>query len=110
MAQAVALSKLGDPVAVDWALGHAAVNSRFAEADLASIITHHARSQGSGPRHQATESRSLTQGTGAWAALQRPGEHAQPETTGDQDRDRGENQTGRGDQAGDPVLGTEVAQ
>ena len=72
MAQAVALSKLGDPVAVDWALGHAAVNSRFAEADLASIITHHARGQGSGPRHRATETRSLTQGTGGWAALQRP--------------------------------------
>ena len=72
MAQAIALAKLGDPVAVDWALGHAAVNSRFAEADLASIITHHARSQGSGPRHQATETRSLTQGTGGWAALQRP--------------------------------------
>jgi hypothetical protein len=34
MAEAVALAKLGDPVAVDWALGHAAVNSRFAEADL----------------------------------------------------------------------------
>jgi transposase len=70
MAHAVALAKLGDPVAVDWALGHAAVNSRFAEADLASIITHHARSHGSGPRHQATETRSLTQGTGGWAALQ----------------------------------------
>jgi len=52
------------------------VNSRFAEADLGSIVTHHARSQGSGLRHQATETRSLTQGTSAWAALQRPGEHA----------------------------------
>jgi len=68
MAEAVALAKLGDPVKVDWALGHAAVNSRFAEADLSSILTHHARTQ-PGPRHQASESRSLTQGTSAWSAL-----------------------------------------
>ena len=68
MAEAVALSKLGDPVAVDWALGHAAVNSRFAEADLGSIVSHHARTS-AGPRHQASETRSLTQGTGAWSAL-----------------------------------------
>ncbi|GAC1611224.1 MAG: hypothetical protein NVS3B26_22690 [Mycobacteriales bacterium] len=68
MAEAVALSKLGDPVAVDWALGHAAVNSRFAEADLGSIVSHHARTN-AGPRHQASETRSLTQGTGAWSAL-----------------------------------------
>jgi len=68
MAEAVALSKLGDPVAVDWALGHAAVNSRFAEADLGSIVNHHARTH-AGPRHQASETRSLTQGTGAWSAL-----------------------------------------
>ena len=50
-------------LAVDWALGHAAVNSHFAEADLASIVGHHARAN-SGPRHQASETRSLTQGTG----------------------------------------------
>ena len=68
MAEAVALSKLGDPVKVDWALGHAAVNSRFAEADLSSIVSHHARVN-AGPRHQASETRSLTQGTGAWSAL-----------------------------------------
>ena len=68
MAAAVTLSKLGDPVAVDWALGHAAVNSRFAEADLGSIVSHHARAN-SGPRRQASETRSLTQGTGAWSAL-----------------------------------------
>jgi hypothetical protein len=68
MAEAVALAKLGDPVKVDWALGHAAVNSRFAEADLSSIVSHHARTS-TGPRHQASETRSLTQGTGAWSAL-----------------------------------------
>ena len=68
MAAAVARSKLGDPVAVDWVLGHAAVNCRFAEADLSSIVTHHARAN-SGPRHQACETRSLTRGTGTWSAL-----------------------------------------
>ena len=68
MAEAVAFAKLGDPVAVDWALGHAAVNSRFAEADLASIVKHHARTN-TGRWHQASETRSLTQGTGAWSAL-----------------------------------------
>lgn len=68
MAAAVALAKFGDAVAVDWALGHAAVNTRFAEADLALILNHHARTQ-PGPRHQASETRSLTQGTGAWSAL-----------------------------------------
>ena len=42
MAQALGLAKLFDPVEVDWALGHAAVHGRFAEADLASILDHHA--------------------------------------------------------------------
>jgi hypothetical protein len=68
MAAAVALSKLGDPVAVDWALGHAAVNARFAETDLASILAHHARTDHGGV-HRAGEDRSLTQGTSGWAAL-----------------------------------------
>jgi hypothetical protein len=43
MAQAVELSRLFDPRDVDWALGHAAVHGRFAEADLASVLDHHAR-------------------------------------------------------------------
>jgi len=81
MAEAVALSKFGDPVAVDWALGHAAVNSRFAEADLASILNHHARTH-PGPRHQASESRSLTQGTSAWSAL--PGTAGSADQVADQ--------------------------
>ena len=44
MAEALALAKLFDPAEVDWALGHAAVHGRFAEADLASILDHHAGS------------------------------------------------------------------
>ncbi len=69
MAEAVGLAKLGDPVAVDWALGHAAVNSRFAETDLASIISHHATSPGATGANSAGEDRSLATGTSPWAAL-----------------------------------------
>jgi transposase len=68
MAEAVALAKLGDPAQVDWALGHAAVNGRFGETDLASILAHHAQTR-PGPTHVASEDRSLTQGTAGWAAL-----------------------------------------
>ena len=71
MAQAVELSRLFDPRDVDWALGHAAVHGRFAEADVASILDHHAQR----PRaeaHRAGEERSLAQGTTGWAALGRP--------------------------------------
>jgi DNA replication protein DnaC len=38
MAAAVELAKLVGAGEVDWALGHAAVHARFAEADLASIL------------------------------------------------------------------------
>ncbi len=68
MAAAVATAKLVGGVDVDWALGHAAVNARFGEGDLASILDHHARST-TGPTHRAGEDRSLTQGTAGWAAL-----------------------------------------
>jgi len=69
MAQAVQLAKLFTPGEVDWALGHAAVHARFAEADLASILDHHAITTAAGPVSQAGEDRSLTQGTAGWAAL-----------------------------------------
>ena len=71
MNQALALAKLFDPTEVDWALGHAAVHSRFAEADLASILDHHAGGRTNGQRieHRAGEDHSLTQGTAAWAGL-----------------------------------------
>ena len=68
MTEALALAKLFDPVEVDWALGHAAVHGRFAEADLSSILDHHARQPGTG-EHRASEDSSLTQGTAAWARL-----------------------------------------
>ena len=71
MSEALALAKLFDPVEVDWALGHAAVHGRFAEADLSSILDHHARQPAAG-EHRAGEESSLTQGTSAWARLGQP--------------------------------------
>jgi hypothetical protein len=68
MTEALALAKLFDPVEVDWALGHAAVHGRFAEADLSSILDHHASRPAAG-EHRAGENSSLTQGTGSWARL-----------------------------------------
>jgi hypothetical protein len=68
MAAAVELAKLFTPDEVDWALGHAAVHGRFAEADLGSILDHHRRRPHPGEQ-RAGEDRSLTQGTRSWAAL-----------------------------------------
>lgn len=68
MAEALSLAKLFDPVEVDWALGHAAVHGRFAEADLSSILDHHANRPAVG-EHRASEDSSLTQGTSVWARL-----------------------------------------
>jgi hypothetical protein len=72
MSQALGLAKLFDPAEVDWALGHAAVHGRFAEADLASILDHHATASTSDEQHRASEGHSLTQGTSAWARLGTP--------------------------------------
>lgn len=71
MAGAVELAHLFSSTEVDWALGHAAVHGRFAEADLASILDHH-HTGASAARQQATEDRSLTQGTQAWAGYGQP--------------------------------------
>ena len=72
MTEALALAKLFGATEVDWALGHAAVHGRFAEADLASILDHHAGESRTGERHQAGEDHSLTQGTSAWSRLGTP--------------------------------------
>ena len=71
MAEALALAKLFDASEVDWALGHAAVHGRFAEADLSSILDHHATRPAAGV-HRAGEDSSLTQGTSGWARLGQP--------------------------------------
>ena len=70
MAAAVELAKLFTPHDVDWALGHAAVHGRFAEADVASILDHHHQRPRPGEQ-RAGEDRSLTQGTHGWASLGR---------------------------------------
>ncbi len=85
MSQALALAKLFDPGEVDWALGHAAVHGRFAEADLASILDHHAGARTNGEQHRAGEDHSLTQGTSAWAELGQP--RAPKDNTEDVDGD-----------------------
>ena len=71
MAAAVELGRLFNPADVDWALGHAAVHGRFAEADLASILDHH-RNRPNPAREHAGEDRSLTQGTQGWARYGTP--------------------------------------
>lgn len=71
MAEALELAALGDPAAVDRALGQAATAGRFGHADLAAILTHGAGGNATGRR--ATEHNSLSQGTGGWAGLGEPG-------------------------------------
>jgi transposase len=65
MEAAVTMAKVAGDARVDWALGHAAVNGRFGWSDLASILN------ASPPTvtRQATESRSLSQGTAGWAKI-----------------------------------------
>ena len=83
MAQAVDLSRLFDARDVDWALGHAAVHGRFAEADLASILDHHARHPRPGQpsaARRASDQHSLAQGTLSWAQLGQPVTGSSPVT------------------------------
>lgn len=68
MADAVARAKLSGVEAVNWALGHAAVYGRFAEADLASILAHRA---GAGEPTRAGEDHTLQPGTSAWEGFGR---------------------------------------
>jgi len=77
MAAAVTTAKLAGGTEVDWALGHAAVNARLGEGDLASILTHQARTR-PGELHRAGEDHSLTQGTASWAPLGADGETQVP--------------------------------
>jgi hypothetical protein len=62
MADAVTLARLHGVERVDWALGHAATFDRFADGDLASILTAHP----AGVRHQADEHHSMQPSTRAW--------------------------------------------
>jgi hypothetical protein len=96
MTEALALARLFDASEVDWALGHAAVHGRFAEADLASILDHHATAR-TGSEHRAGEDRSLTQGTAAWGRLGR----GTPADTRSAGRTEDGAEDGAGDGAGD---------
>jgi transposase len=69
MAEAVTLAKIAGTDHVDRALGDAAVHGRFAHPDLASILNANIRRT---TTHAANEATSLTQGTGAWAAIGNP--------------------------------------
>ena len=68
MDAAVTMAKVAGNTRVDWALGHAAVNSRFGHKDLASILNAHPPTT----TRRATESRSLAQGTSSWAQITSP--------------------------------------
>jgi transposase len=65
MEAAVTMAKVAGNTRVDWALGHAAVNGRFGYRDLSSILNAHPTT----PRQRASETRSLAQGTNAWAKI-----------------------------------------
>lgn len=65
MAEAVTLSRLHGPERIDWALGHAATFGRFAEGDLASILS----ANPPGQRRSADDAHSLQTGTAAWGRL-----------------------------------------
>jgi transposase len=66
MAEAVTLAKIAGTTEVDHALGTAAIHGRFATGDLASILN---AATARATTHAAAESKSLTQGTGGWAAI-----------------------------------------
>src|SRR5215207_6631539 len=71
MAEAVAFAKLHGPVVVDQAHGAAALAGRFADHDLAAILTHqHGRPAGATTR--ASEAHSLQPGTAGWAGFGAP--------------------------------------
>jgi transposase len=65
MAEAVTLARLHGAKRVDWALGHAAMFSRFGEGDLASILA----TNPPGVRRRADDVHSLQTGTAAWHQL-----------------------------------------
>ena len=94
MAEAVELARLHGDAVVDRALGQAGTSGRFAEGDLAAILSHQATAL-PGPAGRAGEGHTLAQGTAGWAGF------------GDPDL----GQTGFGDRVrrdrGDPVSRTQ---
>ena len=71
MAEAVTFAKLHGDVVVDQALGTAALAGRFAEHDLAAILSHQ-QGRPAGPVTRASEAHSLQPGTASWASFGAP--------------------------------------
>ncbi len=71
MTEAVELARLHDPTVVDRALGQAGTAGRFADGDLAAILTHQEQTT-AGPASRASEDHTLAQGTAGWAGLGDP--------------------------------------
>jgi len=67
MTEAVTLARLHGVERVDWALGHAATYQRFADGDLASILSAHPV----GEQHRASETHSMQPSTRAWEHIGR---------------------------------------
>jgi hypothetical protein len=67
MREAVELTKVFDRDAVDWALGQAAIASRFTVSDLLSILT-----TPPSTTTTASETHSLQPGTAAWRHIGLP--------------------------------------
>lgn len=68
MAEAVELARLHGEQVVDRALGQAGTAGRFAEGDLAAILTHQATAA-AGRAGRAGEDHTLAQGTAGWAGF-----------------------------------------
>jgi hypothetical protein len=83
MAEAVTLAKIAGTDQVDRALGDAALHGRFAPPDLPSILNANIRRA---TTHAANEATSLTQGTGAWAAIGNPTLNTRANTTSEEAR------------------------
>jgi hypothetical protein len=71
MTEAVALAKLYSVAEVDRALGTAAVNGRFADKDLLSIVDHQATREHTDAVRRSEE-HSLQPGTSAWSSFGLP--------------------------------------
>ncbi|MCI0690237.1 MAG: IS21 family transposase [Sporichthyaceae bacterium] len=69
MARAVELAALVGTGAVDEGLGLAAINGRFDDDDLPSIVDHRARVGEPGPLVRADETHSAQHGTSGWGRL-----------------------------------------
>jgi hypothetical protein len=71
MGEAVELARLHGDTVVDRALGQAGLAGRFAEGDVAAILTYQATAL-PGPAGRAGQRHTLAQGTAGWAGFGDP--------------------------------------